>query len=157
MIETLAYGYSSDITRRELSNEYQHYMVQLFFFQRYLCHCALDKSSPRIERVNLTFVSNAPSYTSKEELNTIQTPGSVSSFRIYPCTTNLIHVRVLVAPSYTRRKQNKIQFRLQVVIVIRIYPCNIKDRQHDRVQMFFKILCVLMFWTKVALALEGSS
>ena len=27
--------------------------------------------------------------------------------------------------------------------------------QHDRVYMVFKILCVLVFWTRVASALEG--
>ena len=27
--------------------------------------------------------------------------------------------------------------------------------QHDRVLLFFKNLCVLVLWTKVALALEG--
>ena len=29
------------------------------------------------------------------------------------------------------------------------------EYQHDRVSMFFKHLCVLVLWTKVALALEG--
>ena len=29
------------------------------------------------------------------------------------------------------------------------------EYQHDRVQMFFKNLCVLVIWTKVALALDG--
>ena len=31
MTETLAHGYSSDSTRRELSNEYQYDMVSMFF------------------------------------------------------------------------------------------------------------------------------
>ena len=31
MVETLANGYSSESTRRELSNEYQHDQVQMFF------------------------------------------------------------------------------------------------------------------------------
>ena len=34
MIETLAYGYSSESTRQELSNEYQHDRVKMFFKNR---------------------------------------------------------------------------------------------------------------------------
>ena len=29
------------------------------------------------------------------------------------------------------------------------------ENQHDRVQMIFQILCILVLWTKLALALEG--
>ena len=31
------------------------------------------------------------------------------------------------------------------------------EYQHDRVELFFKNLCVLVLWTKLALALEGLS
>ena len=33
--ETLAYGYSSESAQRELSNEYQHERVRIFFKTRY--------------------------------------------------------------------------------------------------------------------------
>ena len=46
MTETLAYGYSSESTQRELSNEYQ--------FDRVLRPCALNESSPSIGRVKCT-------------------------------------------------------------------------------------------------------
>ena len=49
MTETLAYGYSSESTNRELSNEYQG----LDGFQKSLHSCALDGSSLSIGRVNL--------------------------------------------------------------------------------------------------------
>ena len=42
--ETLAYGYSSESTRRELSNEYQHDRVKIVS-KKYLPPCALDESS----------------------------------------------------------------------------------------------------------------
>ena len=42
MTETLANGYLSESTQRELSNEYQHNRV-LDGFQKYLRHCALDE------------------------------------------------------------------------------------------------------------------
>ena len=29
------------------------------------------------------------------------------------------------------------------------------EYQHDRVEMVFKYICILVLWTKVALALEG--
>ena len=50
MTETLANGYSSKSTQRELSNEYQH--VGLDGFQNNMYPCALDKSSLSIVRVN---------------------------------------------------------------------------------------------------------
>ena len=40
MTETLANGYSSESTRRELSNEYQHDRVKMIF----MIFCALDES-----------------------------------------------------------------------------------------------------------------
>ena len=49
MTEILAYGYSSESTQRELSNEYQHDRVWVFF--KYLRPCAFDKSSLSIGRV----------------------------------------------------------------------------------------------------------
>ena len=39
MTETLAYGYSSESALRELSNEYQHDRVWMFF--KNLCICVL--------------------------------------------------------------------------------------------------------------------
>ena len=36
MTETLAYGYSSESTPRELSNEYQHDRVYMFFQNLYI-------------------------------------------------------------------------------------------------------------------------
>ena len=50
MIETLANGYSSKSTQRELSNEYQHNRVKMVF-KKSLRPCALDKSSFSIGRV----------------------------------------------------------------------------------------------------------
>ena len=52
MTETLAYGYSSESSRRELSNEYQH-KQGLGGFQTFLHHFASDESSLSIGRVNL--------------------------------------------------------------------------------------------------------
>ena len=49
MTETLAYGYSSESTQVELSNEYQHDMVKMVF--KSLRPCALDESSLSIRRV----------------------------------------------------------------------------------------------------------
>ena len=60
MIETLAHGYSSESTQRELSNEYQHGR-DLDGFQKSLHHSALDKSSLSIGRVN-----NCPFLTSSK-------------------------------------------------------------------------------------------
>ena len=42
--ETLAYGYSSESARWELSNEYKHNKVKKLF-QKYVHPCALDKGS----------------------------------------------------------------------------------------------------------------
>ena len=44
MTETLANGYSSESTRRELLNEYQHDRVCLDGLQKSLHPCALDES-----------------------------------------------------------------------------------------------------------------
>ena len=52
MIETLAHGYSSESTVRELSNEYQHDWV-LKGFEISLRPCALEESSLSIRRVNI--------------------------------------------------------------------------------------------------------
>ena len=52
MIETLANGYSSESTQRELSNEYQHDSVSKDDFQKTLHLCALDESGLSIGRVN---------------------------------------------------------------------------------------------------------
>ena len=49
MIETLAHGYSSEITQQELSNKYQH--DGLDGFQKSLRPCTLDEGSLRIGRV----------------------------------------------------------------------------------------------------------
>ena len=51
MTETLANGYSSESTQRELSNEYQLDRVSMVF-KKSLHSCASDKSSLRIGRVN---------------------------------------------------------------------------------------------------------
>ena len=52
MTEILAYGYSSENTQRELSNEYQDDRV--FQSQKHsLFLCALDESSHSIGRVNI--------------------------------------------------------------------------------------------------------
>ena len=51
MTETLAQGYTSESTQRELSNEYQHDRVKMVF-KNLLCFCALDESSLSIGRVN---------------------------------------------------------------------------------------------------------
>ena len=53
--KTLANGYSSESTQRELSNEYQHDRVWIFF-QKSLNPCALDKSTLCIGRVNVVYV-----------------------------------------------------------------------------------------------------
>ena len=50
MTETLAHGYSSEITQRELSNEYQHGRVKMVS-KMFLRLCALDESSLSIGRV----------------------------------------------------------------------------------------------------------
>ena len=51
MTETLANGYLHASAQRELSNEYQHDRVWVFF-QKSLNLCALDDRSLSIERVN---------------------------------------------------------------------------------------------------------
>ena len=51
MTETLANGYSSESTQRELSNEYQHDRFWMVF-QKSLHLCALDESTLSIGRVN---------------------------------------------------------------------------------------------------------
>ena len=50
MTETLAYGYSSESTQRQQSNEYQHDRV-FMVFQRIFVSFALDESSLSIGRV----------------------------------------------------------------------------------------------------------
>ena len=52
MTATLANGYLSESTQRELSNEYQLERA-LFGFQKYLHTCSLDLSSLSIGRVQL--------------------------------------------------------------------------------------------------------
>ena len=52
MTETLANGYSSECSQRELSNEYKHAWQGLDNFQKYLCPNALDESSLSSIRVN---------------------------------------------------------------------------------------------------------
>ena len=51
MTETLANGYSSESTLRELPDEYRDDRV-LMFFKKMLPSCALDESSLSIGRVN---------------------------------------------------------------------------------------------------------
>ena len=51
MTETLAYGYSSESTLWELSNEYQHDRVQMAFNNLYISFSAFDESSLSIGRV----------------------------------------------------------------------------------------------------------
>ena len=51
MTETLAHGYLSDSTQRELFNEYQHDRISMVF-QKSLSHCALEESSLSIGRVD---------------------------------------------------------------------------------------------------------
>ena len=53
---TLVYGYLSENTQRELSNEYQHDRV-LDGFQRSLHPCPLDESSLSFGRVNSKFIN----------------------------------------------------------------------------------------------------
>ena len=43
--ETLAYGYSTESTQRELSNEYQHDRFYMLSFQKSFHPSALDESS----------------------------------------------------------------------------------------------------------------
>ena len=50
MTETMANGYSSESTQRELSNEYQHDRV-FMDFEKSLRLCALEESSLSIVRV----------------------------------------------------------------------------------------------------------
>ena len=50
MIETLALGYSSESTQRELFNEYRHEQG-LDGFQTCLLSCALDESGLRMGRI----------------------------------------------------------------------------------------------------------
>ena len=52
MTETLANGYSSESTRRELSNVYTN-MTGFGWFSKILCPCALDESSLSIGRVKV--------------------------------------------------------------------------------------------------------
>ena len=59
MVETLANGDSSESTRRELSNEYQHDRVQISY-QKSLHLSALDESS--IGRVNNGLLVAFPRY-----------------------------------------------------------------------------------------------
>ena len=49
--ETLPNGYSSESTQRELSNEYQHDMVKMFF-KDFCVFCALSECALSIVRVN---------------------------------------------------------------------------------------------------------
>ena len=58
MTETLANGYSSESTQRELSNEYRHDRV-LMVFQKSLPPCALDESIVSIGRVNVSIPTSA--------------------------------------------------------------------------------------------------
>ena len=50
MTETMAYGYSSESTQQELSNEYQH-NKGLNGFQNFLLFSPMDESSLSMERV----------------------------------------------------------------------------------------------------------
>ena len=52
MTETLAHGYSSESTPRELSNEYQYDRVSMIFKNLCINPSALDESSLSIVRVN---------------------------------------------------------------------------------------------------------
>ena len=52
MTETLAYGYSSKSSQRELFNDYQHDRVWMVI-KKSLHPCALDQSSLSIGRVNV--------------------------------------------------------------------------------------------------------
>ena len=61
MIETLALGYSSEITPGELSNEYQH-ATGLNGFQKPLCPFALDGSILSIGRVKALACRNGSWY-----------------------------------------------------------------------------------------------
>ena len=56
MTETLAHGYSSESTQRDLSNEYQQDRV-LMVFRKSLHLCALDESSLSKGRVNIISVN----------------------------------------------------------------------------------------------------
>ena len=56
MTETLAYRYSSESTRKELSNEYQHDRPGLNGFQKSLSPCTLDESNLSIRRVNAVVI-----------------------------------------------------------------------------------------------------
>ena len=55
IIETLAHGYSSESTRRELFNEYQHDRVYKKL-KKTLHPCALDESSLSIGRVKTDYL-----------------------------------------------------------------------------------------------------
>ena len=55
MTQTLANGYSSESTRQELSNEYQHDSVTMIF-KKSLRPCALDENSFSIGRVNKKYI-----------------------------------------------------------------------------------------------------
>ena len=57
MIETLANGYSSVSTQRELSNEYEHNRVKMVF-KNILHICALVESSLGIGRVNIGVIQD---------------------------------------------------------------------------------------------------
>ena len=52
MTETLANGYSSETSQRELSNEYPHDRVKMIFI--FFALCALDESSLSIGRAKFT-------------------------------------------------------------------------------------------------------
>ena len=58
MSKTLAYGYSSESTQNELSNEYQYDRVYMVFKNPF-CSCALDESSLSIGRFNYFLPSSA--------------------------------------------------------------------------------------------------
>ena len=62
MTETLAHGYLSESTQRELSSEYQH-EKGLYGFQEALHLCALDESSLSIGRVEIFLHVSAHSHT----------------------------------------------------------------------------------------------
>ena len=82
MTETLAHGYSSKSTQRELSNEYQHDMVEKLF-KKSLHPCALDESSltkGSIGRVNKLYIQRKRHVRGVQEL--IRSPGYINPYKM---------------------------------------------------------------------------
>ena len=68
MTETLAYGYSSESTQRDLSNEYQQ-LTEFRWFSRNCIHVLWTKVASALEGLNLSILNPSSRDISKLYLN----------------------------------------------------------------------------------------